>query len=85
VSYHILDDVTCNVLGIVTEDDKHFEQLELILLTPGSPAERHLANKNVFGYYILSMNGVCICSVTMIFDSSSMIITNMMLFKNLRI
>jgi hypothetical protein len=58
VSYHVPYDVTCNVLGVVTEEDKHYERLKLISLTPGSPAERHLANKNVLGYYILMMNGV---------------------------
>ena len=44
-------------------DDKKFERLRLVSLTPGSPAERHLANKNVIGYYILSMNGVHVRSV----------------------
>ena len=64
VSYHVPYDVTCNVLGVVTEDDRHFDRQRLISLTPGSPAERHLANKNVLGYYILSMNGVRIRSVS---------------------
>jgi hypothetical protein len=41
VSYHIPYDVTCNVLGVVTKDDKHFEQLKLISLTLGSPAEQY--------------------------------------------
>ena len=61
---HVPYDVTCHVLGVVTEDDRHFDQQQLISLTPGSPAERHLANKNALGYYILSMNGVRIRSVS---------------------
>ena len=64
VSYHVPYDVTCNVLGAVTEEDRRFERLRLISLTPGSPAERHLANKNLLGYFILSMNGVRIRSVS---------------------
>jgi hypothetical protein len=64
VSYHVPYDVTCNVLGVVTEEDKLYERLKLILLTPGSPAERYLANKNGLGYYILMMNGVRIRSVS---------------------
>jgi hypothetical protein len=63
VSYHVPYDVTCNVLGLVTSEDQRYERLKLVSLTPGSPAERHLAHKNVIGYYIISINGVRIRSV----------------------
>ena len=58
VSYQVPYDVTSNVLGVVTEDDKHFERLRLISLTPGSPAERHLANKNVLGLRIRTVTDI---------------------------
>jgi hypothetical protein len=56
--------VTCNVLGLVTSEDQQYERLKLVSLTPGSPAERQLANKNEIGYYIISINGVRIRSVS---------------------
>jgi hypothetical protein len=34
-------------LGEVTEADPNFEQLQLVALTPGLPAARHLGNKNL--------------------------------------
>jgi hypothetical protein len=64
VAHHVPYDVSCNVLGLVTAKDCRYERLKLISLTPGSPAERHLANKNVLGYYILSINGIRIYSVS---------------------
>jgi hypothetical protein len=64
VSYHVPYNVTCNVLGLVTSEDQRYKRLELVSLTPGSPAERQLANKNVIGYYIISINGVCIRSIS---------------------
>ena len=64
VSFHVPYDMTCNVFGLVTEDDNNFGRLRLISLTPGSPAERHLAYKNVLGFHILTINGVRIRTVT---------------------
>jgi hypothetical protein len=58
VAHHVPYDVTCNVLGVVTDEDHRFNRLKLVSLTPGSPAECHLADKNVIGYYIISMNGI---------------------------
>jgi hypothetical protein len=63
VSYHVPYDLTCNVLGVVTDEDHRFDQLKLVLLTPSSPSERYLANKNIIGYYIISMNGIQIRSI----------------------
>ena len=56
--------MTCNVLSLVTKDDNNFGRLRLISLTPGSPAECHLAHKNVLGFHILTINGVRIRTVT---------------------
>jgi hypothetical protein len=56
--------VTCNVLGLVTIEDQPYVRLKLVSLIPGSPAERQLATKNIIGYYIISINGVCIHSVS---------------------
>jgi hypothetical protein len=56
--------VTCNVLGVVTEPDMDQDQLRLVALTPGLPAACYLGDKNVIGHYILTMNGVQICSIT---------------------
>jgi hypothetical protein len=64
VSHHVPYDVTCNVLGVVTEADPNFEQLRLVALTPGLPAARYLGDKNVLGHIIITMNGIRICSVT---------------------
>jgi hypothetical protein len=64
VSYHVPYDVTCNVIGVVTDVDQQFDCLKLVLLLPGSPAKQHLATKNAIGYYIFSMNGVRIRSVS---------------------
>jgi hypothetical protein len=64
VSHQIPYDETSNVLGLVTDRDPDYERLLLVGLTPGSPAERFLTNKNVIGHYILSINGVRIRSVT---------------------
>jgi hypothetical protein len=57
-------DVTCNVLGVVTEADPNFEQLRLVALTPGLPAARYLGDKNVLGHIIITMNGIRIRSIT---------------------
>jgi hypothetical protein len=64
VNYHVPYDVTCNVLGVVTESDMGQDQLCLVALTPGLPAAHYLGDKNVIGHYILTMNGVQIPSVT---------------------
>jgi hypothetical protein len=64
VSYHVPYDGTCNVLGLVTLEDQQYERLKLVSFMPGSPAERQLANKNVIGYYFISVNGVRIRSVS---------------------
>jgi hypothetical protein len=56
--------VTSNVLSLVTKCDPDYEQLLLVGLTPGSPAERHLTDKNVIGHYILRINSIHIRSVT---------------------
>jgi hypothetical protein len=64
VSHHVPYDVTCNVLGEVTEADPNFEQLQLVALTPGLPAARYLGDKNLLGHIIITMNGIRIRSVT---------------------
>jgi hypothetical protein len=64
VSHHVPYDVTCNVLGVVTEADPIFEQLRLVTLTPGSPAARYLGDKNVLDHIIITMNGIRIRSIT---------------------
>jgi hypothetical protein len=66
VSYHVPYDVTCNVLGLVTSKDQQYQRLKLVSLMPGSPAERQIANKIVIAYYIISINGVRIRSVSYI-------------------
>jgi hypothetical protein len=64
VNYHVPYDVTCNVLGVVTEPNMDQDRLCLVALTPGLPAARYLGDKNVIGHYILTMNGVRIRGVT---------------------
>jgi hypothetical protein len=64
VSHHVPYDVTCNLLGVVTEADPNFEQLRVVALTPGLPAARYLGNKNILGHIIITMNGIRIRSVT---------------------
>jgi hypothetical protein len=64
VAHHVPYDVTCDVLGVVRDEDHCFNCLKLVSLTPGSPAERHLADKNVIGFYIISMNGIRIRTVS---------------------
>jgi hypothetical protein len=54
VSHHVPYDVTCNVLGVVTEADPNFEQLRLVALTPGLPAAGYLGNKNILEHIIIS-------------------------------
>jgi hypothetical protein len=53
VSHHVPYDVTCNVLGVVTEADPNFEQLRLVALTPGSPAVQYLGGKHLLGHIII--------------------------------
>jgi hypothetical protein len=63
VSHHVPYDVTCNMLGEVTEADSNFEQFRLVALTPGLPAARYLGNKNLLGHIIITMNYIRIRSV----------------------
>jgi hypothetical protein len=58
VNIHVPHDVTCNVLGVVTEADPNFEQLRLVASTPGLPAARYLGDKNILGHIIITMNGI---------------------------
>jgi hypothetical protein len=64
VNYHVPYNVTCNVLGVVSEPDMDQEWLCLAALTPGLPAACYLGDKNIIGHYILTMNGVQIQSIT---------------------
>jgi hypothetical protein len=64
VSHHVPYDVTCNVLGVMTEADPNFEQLRIVALTPGLPAARYLGDKNLLGHIIITINGIRIHSVT---------------------